>query len=82
MNAMSHRNDEKRAGLPGFIARMRDYRQKRGMSLMTDIRDWLGGWPMEFVHDDEAVAFCKKLGFRLENIKTGEACSEFLFVRE
>lgn len=46
---------------------------------MTDIRDWLGGWPMEFVYDDDVISFCEKLGFKLEKIATGEANSEFLF---
>src|SRR5262249_26322856 len=26
----------------------RDYKRLRGMSYWTDVRDWLGGWPMEF----------------------------------
>ena len=54
----------------------------RGMDLMTDIRDWLGGWPMEFVWDAEVVDYLKKLNFNLLEIKTGEACTEFLFVKE
>jgi 2-polyprenyl-6-hydroxyphenyl methylase/3-demethylubiquinone-9 3-methyltransferase len=53
----------------------------RGMELMTDVRDWLGGWPMEFVLDAEAVKFVENLGFKLSNIKKGEACTEFLFER-
>lgn len=53
----------------------------RGMELMTDVRDWLGGWPMEFVLDAEAVNFVENLGFKLSNIKKGEACTEFLFQR-
>ena len=24
------------------------YKINRGMSLWTDVKDWLGGWPMEF----------------------------------
>ena len=51
----------------------------RGMELMTDVRDWLGGWPMEFVLDDEVVSFVDKLGYQITNIKKGEACTEFLF---
>ena len=50
--------------------------------MLTDIRDWLGGWPMEFVYDAEAVRFCEALGFRLERIATGEANTEFLFVKQ
>jgi 2-polyprenyl-3-methyl-5-hydroxy-6-metoxy-1,4-benzoquinol methylase len=51
----------------------------RGMELMTDVRDWLGGWPMEFVFDADVVSFVEKLGFKTTNIKKGEACTEFLF---
>ncbi len=61
------------------IERAYEYKKVRGMNLMTDIRDWLGGWPMEFVFDNDAIIFCKKLGFKLEKIVTGEANTEFLF---
>jgi SAM-dependent methyltransferase len=67
--------------LPDFVKRMREYKKNRGMNIFTDIRDWLGGWPMEFVYDKDAIAFVEKLGFKLEKIATGEANSEFLFVR-
>ena len=66
--------------LPAFLQRVREHKRNRGMNIFTDIRDWLGGWPMEFVYDAQAIEFCKGLGFKLENIKTGEACTEFLFV--
>jgi 2-polyprenyl-6-hydroxyphenyl methylase/3-demethylubiquinone-9 3-methyltransferase len=68
--------------IPDFLAKTRDYKKKRGMSKFTDIRDWLGGWPMEFVYDKEAVDFVEKLGFKFEKIATGEANTEFLFLRE
>ena len=67
--------------LPALMRQARAYKSKRGMSLMTDVRDWLGGWPMQFVHDAEAVRFCEELGLKLEKIKTGEANTEFLFRR-
>jgi 2-polyprenyl-6-hydroxyphenyl methylase/3-demethylubiquinone-9 3-methyltransferase len=51
----------------------------RGMELMTDVRDWLGGWPMEFVLDEEVESFVANLGFKILRIKKGEACTEFLF---
>jgi len=66
---------------PVFLKRMREYKKNRGMDIFTDIRDWLGGWPMEFVYDKDAIDFVEKLGFKLEKIATGEANSEFLFVR-
>lgn len=68
--------------LPLFLKRMRDHKKNRGMNIFTDIRDWLGGWPMEFVYDAEATRFCENLGFKLSKIKTGEACTEFLFIRD
>lgn len=68
--------------LPAFIKKARDYKKSRGMSLFTDIRDWLGGWPMEFVYDAEAVKFCEELGFRKLKMLTGEANTEFVFIKE
>ncbi len=67
--------------LPEFIKRVRDYRKNRGMDIMADLRDWLGGWPMEFVWDADATKFCEQLGLKLEKIKAGEANTEFLFRR-
>ena len=68
--------------LPEFFRRMSEHKKNRGMELMTDIRDWLGGWPMEFAGDQETVDLLEKEGgFRLINVATGEACTEFLFER-
>lgn len=63
------------------IRRMLQYKQNRGMEMWADIRDWLGGWPMEFVWDREATAFVTALGFEQLRIATGEANTEFLFRR-
>lgn len=68
--------------IPRFILRVLRHRRHRGMSLFVDIRDWLGGWPMEFTHDADVIAFLDERGFTLQNIKTGEANTEFLFVKE
>jgi hypothetical protein len=52
------------------------------MNLFADIRDWLGGWPMEYVPDQEVVDLLEQeCGFQLVNVATGEACTEFLFRR-
>jgi 2-polyprenyl-6-hydroxyphenyl methylase/3-demethylubiquinone-9 3-methyltransferase len=67
--------------IPSLISKAINYRKSRGMSMLVDIRDWLGGWPMEYTRDADVVAFLDKRGFKLENMKTGEACSEFLFVK-
>jgi len=61
---------------------IRNYRGVRGMSYLTDIRDWLGGWPYEDARIEDVVRFCrKKLDLELINIKTGEANTEYLFRR-
>lgn len=76
----NHMIDRKLSRLPTFFERMAEHKKNRGMSLMTDIRDWLGGWPMEFAGDQETVDLLEgECGFRLINATTGEACSEFLF---
>lgn len=56
------------------------YQHSRGMSFWTDIKDWLGGWPMEFAGIRETKAFCSdKLGLELLHINAGEANTEYLF---
>jgi 2-polyprenyl-6-hydroxyphenyl methylase/3-demethylubiquinone-9 3-methyltransferase len=63
-----------------FIERARDYKKRRGMSIMRDIHDWIGGWPMEYAGDQETVDFLEeRYGFKLVNVDVGQACSEFLF---
>lgn len=63
--------------------RFGDYYQSRGMSLWTDIRDWLGGWPMEFAGIMEARTFCQKeLGLKLVWMTAEETCTEYLFCRQ
>ncbi|PIV53729.1 MAG: class I SAM-dependent methyltransferase, partial [Elusimicrobia bacterium CG02_land_8_20_14_3_00_37_13] len=59
---------------------IRQYKQKRGMAYLTDIKDWLGGYPFEYAKIEEVLQFCrKKLNLELINIKTGEANTEYLF---
>lgn len=54
----------------------------RGMTYWTDVRDWLGGWPMDFASLAETTAFCaEQLGLTLVNLKTGEGCTEYVFAR-
>jgi 2-polyprenyl-3-methyl-5-hydroxy-6-metoxy-1,4-benzoquinol methylase len=38
----------------------REYKRSRGMAVLTDLVDWLGGYPYEFATADEIVAFCTK----------------------
>jgi 2-polyprenyl-3-methyl-5-hydroxy-6-metoxy-1,4-benzoquinol methylase len=63
------------------VARLGEY-GGRGMTLWTDVKDWLGGYPIEFASLPETRAFCEKEGqLDLVNLKTGEGCSEYLFTR-
>jgi SAM-dependent methyltransferase len=60
---------------------IREYSSGRGMDFMVDVRDWVGGYPFETATPQEVVRFGReKLGVALSNIKTGEACTEYLFV--
>jgi SAM-dependent methyltransferase len=74
--------DKKLRNVNQFVKHAMQYKFQRGMDLFTDIRDWLGGWPMEFAADQETVDFLEQRhGFALVNVTTGQACSEFLFRR-
>jgi hypothetical protein len=58
---------------------IRDY-SGRGMTFWTDVRDWLGGYPMDFASLRETQDFCKhELSLDLVNVATGQGCSEYLF---
>lgn len=63
------------------ITFIRDYKDKRGMSYLIDVRDWVGGWPMEFSTTKEVRAFYEGRGFCLAKISEGEANTEYLFAR-
>ena len=53
------------------------------MSYWTDIKDWLGGWPMEFAGIRETKEFCmNNLGLELLNINAGGGNTEYLFRRK
>jgi SAM-dependent methyltransferase len=70
------------ANLPRLPALFRDYRKSRGMAMMADIRDWLGGWPMEFSSTREVLDRVRKdHGLGPANIAFGEANSEYLLTR-
>ncbi len=61
---------------------IRSYVDSRGMSYWTDVRDWLGGYPMEFAGIEETKKFCRdRLGLEMLNISAGQANTEYLFRR-
>lgn len=76
-----HRMNRKPWRLPALLRHAWHYKKSRGMNYMTDVRDWLGGWPMEFCYDADVVSFVSAAGFSLEKMKTGQANTEFLFSR-
>ncbi len=58
------------------------HKRGRGMSFYTDVKDWLGGWPMEFSSIADVKKFADKdLNFEVRNMKAGEANTEYLFAR-
>lgn len=61
---------------------MRNYGESRGMAYWSDVRDWLGGWPMEFAGLLETVRFCReRLGLELLHVWAGEGNTEYLFAK-
>ena len=62
--------------------RYREHKKYRGMSLLHDWRDWLGGYPFEVAAPERIIAFYKNLGFELVNFqKTGHGFgnNQYLF---
>ena len=67
--------------IPKLIREVRGYQEKRGMAWYTDVKDWLGGWPMEFCWDQDVTDRARELGLEQTRIQTGEGNTEFLFTR-
>jgi 2-polyprenyl-3-methyl-5-hydroxy-6-metoxy-1,4-benzoquinol methylase len=66
------------------LARYREYSKVRGMSVVHDWMDWLGGYPFEYARPEEISAFYEKRGFHLSKLKTcGRSLgnNEFVFVK-
>ena len=62
------------------IRHIREYQKKRGMAYLTNIRDWLGGYPYEHARIEEVLRFGRqRLNLDLINLKTGEANTEYVF---
>jgi 2-polyprenyl-6-hydroxyphenyl methylase/3-demethylubiquinone-9 3-methyltransferase len=66
------------------LARYREYRRQRGMSVWHDWVDWFGGYPFEVSRPGEVVDFLVARGFVLTRLLTvGGAlgCNEYVFRR-
>jgi len=59
------------------LRRYRDYRKKRGMSVLHDWIDWLGGYPYEFAKPPEVTRFMETRGFVLQR----QVDTEYVFRR-
>ncbi len=60
------------------------YKSARGMSVVHDWEDWLGGYPFEVAKPEEIFDRYHRQGFSLEKLKTcagGLGCNEFIFSR-
>lgn len=73
-----------RATLVSVIRRQNEfatYRRKRGMSIVHDWIDWLGGLPFEVARFQDVQAFYEQRGFRLIHSKRTHrlGCNEFCF---
>src|SRR5262249_51851525 len=67
-----------RSGNP--LRTIRDHKRSRGMAYLSDVRDWLGGYPFEHARIEEVLRFCRdRFSLELVNIATGEANTEYLF---
>lgn len=64
------------------LARYKEAKRNRGMSMWHNWLDWLGGYPFETAKPEEVFDFYRKRGFVLERLKTcggGHGCNEFVF---
>jgi 2-polyprenyl-6-hydroxyphenyl methylase/3-demethylubiquinone-9 3-methyltransferase len=67
------------------VARYREYRKLRGMSIVHDWFDWLGGYPFEVISAERVNDFYARRRFRLAKLKRGhgrDRNNEFLFVKD
>lgn len=73
--------DIRRGHLPG--AHARNYLERRGMSLIHDWRDWLGGYPFEVANPSEVRSVLARHGFDLEHqtLTHGWGCNEFVLTK-
>ncbi len=58
-----------------------NYKKNRGMSFMSDLVDWMGGFPFEFVQYDVLLDYMQSKGFELIQGKrsTSLGCHEMAF---
>lgn len=69
--------------LPTFIMRkLKSAKEPRGMSIVHDFVDWMGGYPFEVSRPGDIVHYHRERGFTLSKLKTvgGKmGCNEYVF---
>jgi 2-polyprenyl-3-methyl-5-hydroxy-6-metoxy-1,4-benzoquinol methylase len=66
------------------LTRYTGYKKSRGMSVLHDLIDWLGGYPFEVARPEEILSFYQTRGFTLEKLVTcggGLGNNQFIFTR-
>ena len=66
------------------VTRYTEYKRNRGMSIIHDWLDWLGGYPFEVAKPEEIFEFYRDRGFMLEKLITvggGPANNQFVFTK-
>jgi 2-polyprenyl-6-hydroxyphenyl methylase/3-demethylubiquinone-9 3-methyltransferase len=66
------------------LRRYADYKKSRGMSIVHDWIDWLGGYPFEVARPEEIFSFYHERGFTLDRLVTcggGLGNNQFVFRR-
>lgn len=60
-----------------------DYKKQRGMSIMHDLIDWMGGLPFEFARYDVLDQYMVSRGFQLERGKEASSlgCHQMVFIK-
>ena len=65
-------------------ASYRERKRRRGMSVLHDWKDWLGGYPFEVASRESVAGFYEQRGFRLSRLKSAGRSlgnNEFVFVK-
>ena len=65
------------------LRRHAEYKRRRGMSMVHDWIDWLGGYPFEVARAEEVFAFYRTRGFELTKLVTTNTngLNELVFVK-
>lgn len=62
-----------------LLKHVKEYKKYRGMDFYHDVKDWLGGWPMEYTRIYEVIPFLQNRNMQLHRVKIGELNTEYLF---